>query len=112
MAIIDNSFYMKLALKEAWKYQGLTYPNPAVGCSVVGKYGELLSVDAHKKAGMPHAEVNAIRNAKKTDLTGSELYLTGHTYCCDNCLSEMKAAGIRKVFILNEDEVVRDYSLF
>jgi len=61
--VIDNSFYMRLALDEAWKYQGLTYPNPAVGCSVVGEYGEVLAVEAHHKAGEAHAEVNALKAA-------------------------------------------------
>ncbi|CAM3565935.1 bifunctional diaminohydroxyphosphoribosylaminopyrimidine deaminase/5-amino-6-(5-phosphoribosylamino)uracil reductase RibD [Arcobacter aquimarinus] len=59
---IDDNFYMKLAIDEAWKYQLLTYPNPAVGCVVV-KNGAILSIEAHKEAGMPHAEVNALRAA-------------------------------------------------
>ncbi|MDD2894745.1 MAG: bifunctional diaminohydroxyphosphoribosylaminopyrimidine deaminase/5-amino-6-(5-phosphoribosylamino)uracil reductase RibD [Aliarcobacter sp.] len=59
---IDDNFYMKLAIDEAWKYQLLTYPNPAVGCLVV-KDGKLLSIEAHKEAGMPHAEVNALKAA-------------------------------------------------
>ncbi len=54
---------MSLALKEAWKYQGLTYPNPAVGCTVIGESGEILAVEAHHKAGGPHAEVNALKAA-------------------------------------------------
>ena len=61
--VIDNRFYMKLALDEAWKYQGLTYPNPAVGCCVVGQNGEVLAVEAHKRAGYPHAEVEALKEA-------------------------------------------------
>ena len=61
--VINDSFFMSLALKEAWKYQGLTYPNPAVGCSIVGENGELLAVEAHHKAGEPHAEVNALKQA-------------------------------------------------
>ena len=61
--VIDNNFFMSLALKEAWKYQGLTYPNPAVGCVVVGENGEILAVGAHHKAGGPHAEVNALKAA-------------------------------------------------
>jgi len=61
--VIDNKFFMSLALKEAWKYQGVTYPNPAVGCSVVSASGELLAVAAHHKAGEPHAEVNALQAA-------------------------------------------------
>jgi len=54
---------MNLALREAWKYQGLTYPNPAVGCCIVGEYGEILALNAHHKAGEPHAEVLALRDA-------------------------------------------------
>ena len=61
--VINSSFYMKLALKEAWKYQGLTYPNPAVGCVIVSGNGELLAIEAHKRAGMPHAEVEALKSA-------------------------------------------------
>lgn len=61
--VTDSKFYMKLALHEAWKYQGLTYPNPAVGCSIVGKNGEILAVNAHQKAGQPHAEVLALKDA-------------------------------------------------
>ncbi|SFV74815.1 Diaminohydroxyphosphoribosylaminopyrimidine deaminase / 5-amino-6-(5-phosphoribosylamino)uracil reductase [hydrothermal vent metagenome] len=61
--VIDKSFYMGLAIAEAWKYQGLTYPNPAVGCCVVGEKGEILAVNAHQKAGEPHAEVLALRDA-------------------------------------------------
>lgn len=61
--VIDNDFYMRLALNEAWKYQGLTYPNPAVGCCIVGKNGEILAVEAHKKAGEAHAEVEALKSA-------------------------------------------------
>jgi len=61
--VINASFYMNLALREAWKYQGLTYPNPAVGCSIVGSSGELLAVEAHQKAGFAHAEVLALQTA-------------------------------------------------
>ncbi len=59
---IDDKFYMKLAINEAWKYQFLTYPNPAVG-AVVLKNDELLSIEAHKCAGEAHAEVNALKAA-------------------------------------------------
>ncbi len=52
---------LDLAINEAWKYQLLTYPNPAVGAAVVVK--NKVFVDAHKKAGFPHAEVNALFKA-------------------------------------------------
>ncbi len=54
--------YMQLVIDEAWKYQFLTYPNPAVGACVVRK-DEVLSIEAHQKAGYPHAEVNALKIA-------------------------------------------------
>ncbi len=57
---------MRLALSEAWRYQLLTYPNPAVGAVVVGPCGEVLAVAAHQEAGKPHAEVLAIRDAYTT----------------------------------------------
>ncbi len=59
---IDDNFYMKLAIDEAWKYQLITYPNPAVGCVIV-KNGRLIAIEAHKEAGMAHAEVNALKTA-------------------------------------------------
>ncbi len=58
---IDN-IMMHLALQEAWKYQGLTYPNPAVGAVVVCD-GRILAVEAHQKAGTSHAEVLALVEA-------------------------------------------------
>ena len=65
---IDDNFYMQLAIDEAWRYQLLTFPNPAVGCTIV-KNGEILAIEAHKKANTPHAEINAIKAAflKKYD---------------------------------------------
>ncbi|MCK9473586.1 MAG: bifunctional diaminohydroxyphosphoribosylaminopyrimidine deaminase/5-amino-6-(5-phosphoribosylamino)uracil reductase RibD [Sulfurimonas sp.] len=80
---------MKLALDEAWKYQGLTYPNPAVGCTIVSQKGAILAVEAHKKAGAPHAEVEALKSAyfkltndsKILDLDESSKI---HTYLLEN----------------------------
>ncbi len=56
---------MTLALKEAWKYQLLTYPNPAVGALVTFK-GEIIAIEAHQKAGTSHAEVLALISAYET----------------------------------------------
>jgi len=61
--VIDHNFYMSLAIKEAWKKQGLTYPNPAVGAVVLDKMGKLLSVEATQPAGKEHAELKAIESA-------------------------------------------------
>ena len=61
--VINHHFYMSLALKEAWKQQGLTYPNPAVGAVIIDKYGKLLSIEATQAAGKEHAELKAIESA-------------------------------------------------
>ena len=60
---MKNEKLLDLALNEAWKYQFLTYPNPAVGASLIIK--NKLFVAAHKKAGEPHAEVNVLWEAFK-----------------------------------------------
>jgi len=60
-----DEFYMQLALNKAWEYQGLTYPNPAVG-AVVTLDGNILAIDAHQKAGTSHAEVLALLSAYET----------------------------------------------
>ena len=57
---MNDDFYMRLAIKQAWKYQLLTYPNPAVGCVIVSKNGDILSIAAHQKAGTFHAELRAV----------------------------------------------------
>ena len=61
--MVNDSFYMNLALQKAWKYQGLTYPNPAVGALISDKNGKILSISAHKKHGTAHAELNAVKEA-------------------------------------------------
>jgi len=62
---MNDEFYMKLALDKAWQFQGLTYPNPAVG-AVVSCNGKIVAVEAHQKAGTSHAEVLALLSAYET----------------------------------------------
>jgi len=134
--VIDNNFFMSLALEEAWKYQGLTYPNPAVGCTIVGEFGEILAVEAHKKAGSSHAEVNALKEAyyKLTSdryILALEDSIDIHTHLLSNhngifknitlystlepcshfgktpsCASLISELGIRKVYIGSYDKNV------
>lgn len=60
-----DEFYMQLALEKAWEYQGLTYPNPAVG-AVVTLDDNILAIAAHQKSGTSHAEVLALLSAYET----------------------------------------------
>ena len=87
--VIDSKFYMHLAIKEAWKYQGLTYPNPAVGCCITGEHGEILAINAHQKAGQPHAEVMALKDAyykltSDTKIVSLENSADIHRYLIEN----------------------------
>lgn len=59
----SDNYFMQKALDEAWTYQGLTFPNPSVGAVIIDVQGNILAEAAHKKAGMPHAEVMAIKEA-------------------------------------------------
>jgi len=55
--------FINLALKKAWAYQGLTYPNPPVGAVITDNKNNFIAYGVHKKAGTPHAEVHAIKKA-------------------------------------------------
>jgi len=82
-----DEFYMQLALNKAWKYQGLTYPNPAVGAVVVQE-GKILSIEAHQKAGTSHAEVLALLSAYES-ISGNSINFDrfdsqlGHAFLLD-----------------------------
>ncbi|RLA63456.1 MAG: bifunctional diaminohydroxyphosphoribosylaminopyrimidine deaminase/5-amino-6-(5-phosphoribosylamino)uracil reductase RibD [Epsilonproteobacteria bacterium] len=59
---MTNEFYIQLAINKAWQFQGLTYPNPAVGAAVTID-GKILAIEAHQKASTSHAEVLALISA-------------------------------------------------
>lgn len=96
---INDNFYMKLAIDEAWKYQLLTYPNPAVGCVVV-KNGEILAIEAHKEAGQAHAEVNALKAA----------YVKKHTN--DRLKMKNSANDIHEYLIKNHNDFFNDCEVY
>ena len=59
---MTNQIFINLAIDKAWEYQGLTYPNPAVG-AVITCNSKILAIEAHQKAGNSHAEVLALISA-------------------------------------------------
>lgn len=61
--MVRDEQLIKIALDHAWSYQGLTFPNPAVGSVITDKNSNIISIGVHEYAGGPHAEVNAIKNA-------------------------------------------------
>ncbi len=98
---MDKIFYMKHAIKLAKRAMGRTSPNPLVGAVVV-KDGEIISQGYHRRAGMPHAEIEALKAAGE-NAKGADLYVNlepcnhfGRTPPCTQAIIE---AGISKVFI-------------
>ncbi|MFT5633514.1 MAG: diaminohydroxyphosphoribosylaminopyrimidine deaminase [Rubritalea sp.] len=104
--MMDENF-MQLALFEARKGLGLTCPNPPVG-SVIVRDGEVIARGWHRKAGGPHAEREAIKNAGEgTNLTGATIYVTlepcstcGRTAACTDAIIE---AGFSRVVYGSRD---------
>ena len=86
-----HEFYMKRCIELAKNGLGTTYPNPLVG-SVIVHDGKIIGEGWHKKAGEPHAEVNAVNSVKdKSLLKEATIYVSlepcshfGKTPpCCD-----------------------------
>jgi len=72
----NHSFYMRRCLELAQKARGFTSPNPMVGAVIVYK-GRIIGEGYHRKAGEPHAEVNAIASVRNQSLLSeSTLYVS------------------------------------
>ena len=97
--------FMRLALAEAEKGRGRTRPNPLVGAIVV-KAGRVVARGHHQKAGLPHAEVNALRKAGAR-ARGADLYVTlepcNHLGRTPPCTEAILAAGVKRVFFGSPD---------
>jgi len=90
---------MRRALSLARRGAGRTAPNPAVGCVIVQE-GAIVGEGWHKKAGTPHAEIHALRQAGEK-AHGADVFVTlepcshhGRTPPCADALVE---AGVAKV---------------
>src|SRR5688572_22948066 len=94
---------MALALKLARRGYGQTSPNPMVGAVVV-KGGKVIGRGWHRRAGLPHAEIEALRGI---EARGATLYVTLEPCCTHGrtppCTDAIKAAGIRRVVVAATD---------
>lgn len=75
----QDRYFLKKTFSLAKKAEGFTSPNPLVGAIFV-KNNRVLSCGYHRKAGRPHAEIEAIRTAKES-LSGSTLYINLEPCC-------------------------------
>jgi diaminohydroxyphosphoribosylaminopyrimidine deaminase / 5-amino-6-(5-phosphoribosylamino)uracil reductase len=93
--------FMRIALREAERGLGWTSPNPVVGAVIVRK-GEILAMGHHRRAGGPHAEIEALRALKDpAEAKGATIYVTLEPCCTHGrtppCTDALIESGIRKV---------------
>lgn len=103
-AVLD-AHYMARALELARQGVYSTHPNPRVGCVIV-RDGEVVGEGWHQRAGEPHAEVHALRQAGEL-ARGATAYVTlepcshhGRTPPCAEALVE---AGVARVVAAMQD---------
>jgi diaminohydroxyphosphoribosylaminopyrimidine deaminase/5-amino-6-(5-phosphoribosylamino)uracil reductase len=99
---------MRSALRLARRGGGATSPNPMVGAVLV-KGGKIIGRGWHRRAGLPHAEIEALRNAEKRGQSprGATLYVTLEP-CCSHgrtppCTDAIIAASINRVVVGTTD---------
>ncbi len=101
----QDRLFMQEALNLAKQGLYTTTPNPRVGCVLV-KNGEIVGRGFHFKAGEPHAEVMALRDAGEK-AQGSSAYVTlepcSHFGRTPPCAKGLIEAGIVKVISAMED---------
>ena len=99
---MSDAEFLDLACREGAKGLGHTRPNPAVG-AVVAKDGQVLGKGHHRRCGGDHAEVDAIKDARRRghDLAGATIYVTlepcsrpGRVGACTDAIA---AAGLKRV---------------
>ena len=94
-----DEFFMRYALALAEKAKGHTSPNPMVGCVIV-KNGEVLANGYHKRAGLPHAEAEALAKIRYK-AKGATLYVNlepcSHFGKTPPCADAIVKYGIKKV---------------
>ena len=95
--------HMRATLREAARGLGHTSPNPAVGAVIV-RGGRVIARGFHRRAGMPHAEIEALRMLKNPALArGATIFVTlepcsthGRT---PPCVEAIIRAGFARVVI-------------
>jgi len=109
-ASADDERFMALALALGRRGLGNAWPNPAVGAVIV-KDGVIVGRGWTQPGGRPHAEVEALRQAKKaaqnSKLIGATLYATlepcSHHGKTPPCADAIIKAGIARVVSSIED---------
>ncbi|WP_425581487.1 bifunctional diaminohydroxyphosphoribosylaminopyrimidine deaminase/5-amino-6-(5-phosphoribosylamino)uracil reductase RibD [Streptomyces stramineus] len=94
---------MRRAIALAARALGSTSPNPVVGCVVLDAAGRTAGEGRHRRAGGPHAEIDALRAAADAghDVRGGTAVVTlepcNHTGRTGPCAQALIDAGIARV---------------
>jgi diaminohydroxyphosphoribosylaminopyrimidine deaminase/5-amino-6-(5-phosphoribosylamino)uracil reductase len=101
----DENRFMTLAFTLGRRNLGHTWPNPAVGAVIV-KDGIIVGRGWTQVGGRPHAEIEALRHAKKA-AQGATMYVTlepcSHHGKTPPCADAIVKAGIARVVSALED---------
>jgi len=101
----DHAF-MARALRLAEQGLYSTHPNPRVGCVIVDAQGQIVGEGWHVRAGEPHAEVHALRQAGDK-AQGATAYVTlepcSHFGRTPPCADALIAAGVARVVTALQD---------
>jgi diaminohydroxyphosphoribosylaminopyrimidine deaminase/5-amino-6-(5-phosphoribosylamino)uracil reductase len=105
MATAQDSRWMAQALRLAELGLYGTSPNPRVGCVLVAD-GEMVGSGWHRRAGEPHAEALALREAG-AKARGATAYVTlepcSHHGRTPPCADALIAAGVARVVVAMQD---------
>jgi len=98
--------WMQRALQLAALGAGRTSPNPLVGCVVLDGGDQLVGEGFHARAGTPHAEVHALRQAGVRARGGTAVVTLEP--CCHHgrtppCCDALLAAGVARVVVAMAD---------
>jgi diaminohydroxyphosphoribosylaminopyrimidine deaminase/5-amino-6-(5-phosphoribosylamino)uracil reductase len=95
----DDAYFMRLALRLGRRGVGRTSPNPPVGAVLVA-HGRVVGRGFHRQAGLPHAEIEAVR-AAGARARGATCFVTlepcNHHGRTPPCTGALIAAGVRRV---------------
>ena len=95
----SDEYFIDEALRLAERGIGWTNPNPMVGAVIV-KNGKVIGRGYHKKAGGPHAEIEALKSANR-NIKGATLYVNlepcTHFGKTPPCADSIIQSGIRRV---------------
>lgn len=105
---LRDQLLMRRSLSLARRGLGHTSPNPVVG-ALLARNGKILGEGWHRRAGMPHAEIEALNDARSrgNPSSGATLYVTLEPCCTHGrtppCTEAIIRAGIRRVVIGAQD---------